>query len=116
MSNAWLQELVAGDTVVVDRNNRDRKQGSPGVSKVDRTTATQILIGTDRYSRRDGRLIGGCVWTCTYLIEATVDLLVKVRAQQLKCRSINMLKSVDWGEYDAVTLEAVVRMLSKGGK
>ncbi len=51
----WLDELKAGDEVVAFVNGSDR---AGRLLKVDRTTATQIIVGNARYRRSDGRQPG----------------------------------------------------------
>lgn len=56
---ASLDDIVAGDIVV----QRDRSDCSPlSFVKVDRVTKTQIIIGTWRYRKKNGKEIGGTIW------------------------------------------------------
>lgn len=50
----WLAALQAGDVVGVSGGF----SGIPQERKVDRTTATQIIVGNRRYSKKDGYAIG----------------------------------------------------------
>lgn len=54
---AWLESLKAGDEVAV-------RYGPYGCrfATVERVTATQILVESDRFRRADGRQIGGSTW------------------------------------------------------
>ena len=54
---SWLDELKAGDPVVVCS-----KHIKPGVARRDavvtRVTATLVVVGIDRFHKRDGRRVG----------------------------------------------------------
>jgi hypothetical protein len=52
-AKSWLEQLKAGDVVVVDFGEHGRATG-----RVDRVTATKILVGNRKFDRTDGRLIG----------------------------------------------------------
>jgi hypothetical protein len=50
--SGWLQELKAGDGVIIVR---DRKKS---IAMVDRVTATQIVVGEQRFNRQTGEGLG----------------------------------------------------------
>ena len=51
----WLASLKPGDEVAVTGT---AISGSARLEKIDRMTATQIIIGSARYSKKDGCAIG----------------------------------------------------------
>lgn len=52
---AWLESLKAGDVVGCS----GAFSGIPVARKVDRVTATQVIIGATRFAKKDGYAIGG---------------------------------------------------------
>lgn len=54
----WLANLAVGDEVIVAYRGYDSRH--PGTLKrVERLTATQIIIGAERWRRSNGKIIGG---------------------------------------------------------
>lgn len=51
----WLSALKPGDEVSISRGYGYR---SHEIARVDRMTATQFVVGTERFRRDDGRLVG----------------------------------------------------------
>lgn len=78
-----LADLVAGDEVGMFRDLR----GLPSIEKVSRTTATQIIIGDERYMRSRGYLIGNHSYRCR--IEPAND---DVRQRIAKSREAEILR------------------------
>lgn len=58
MTEKTLLDLQPGDEVIVDHGGLSI-YSKPRLAKVDRVTATQIIIGDDRYNRSNGKLRGG---------------------------------------------------------
>lgn len=54
MSTDWLAELKAGDTVILSGFG-----GADTLGKVDRVTATQIVVNTLRFNKDNGSKRGG---------------------------------------------------------
>lgn len=77
----WLEALKPGDEVFVEDSLR----------RVDRLTATQIIIGGSRFSRSTGRRIGSSGWRSTCLCEPTPERRREARAAQLR----------QWARYSA---------------
>lgn len=85
MATNWLQNLKTGDKVVVE-SRYSRK-----ILTVDRTTETQILVGSDRFKKSNGREIGSSdVWDITYLKELTPEVKEEITTENLrgKCREL----------------------------
>lgn len=76
---SWLNELKPGDEVI---------QRSGGwvpcryIRKVGRVTATQVIIGTQRFRKSDGWEVGRSAFTGGRIEEANDENLKKVRAEQ----------------------------------
>ncbi len=69
MANGWLEHLEAGDEVIV-RGGWDR---AGEVRRVDRLTATQIVVGKSRYRRTDGYQVGSSGYRTARIEEATPE-------------------------------------------
>jgi len=70
-----LTDTQKGDRVAIVR------ESSVVLAIVTRTTATIIVVGPDRYRRRDGRWISWQEWNRPTLSLVTPDLLARVGAQ-----------------------------------
>lgn len=79
---SWLNGLKAGDTVINAQGH-----GVEYLRTVDRVTATQILIGTQKYSKSGGNAIGKGKWDTNSLVEATPDKIAKIKEVE-KCRNL----------------------------
>lgn len=90
----WLAEVKAGDSVVIQPSFRAFGGVGPKVASVDRTTATHILVGSDRYQRTTGRIIGVAMGQS--LRAPTPELLDRVERYQLVRGIADMIR--DWRE------------------
>lgn len=77
----WLNELKAGDRVVVSTGYGYRREHLSSVTKV---TATQIVCGTSRFKRSNGYVVGGDTWNRACLVQPTTDVLERVEERQLR--------------------------------
>lgn len=50
----WLADLKKGDEVLVINGTMN----GPTIEKVERVTATQVLVGHSRYAKRNGNAVG----------------------------------------------------------
>lgn len=78
MSVNWLNDIKAGDKVVVER-----MFGSRTISNVHRTTKTMIILVNSngyefKYSRQDGNSIPRDTWSGSRLIQCTEETEKKV--------------------------------------
>ena len=110
-SNEWLQELKAGDTVIVKGSHGRRE-----VRTVQRVTPTQIVVGLTKYHKKDGREVGGDYFT-QYLKQATAESVAEIRAVAKRNNLRNILRNLDRATTDALTdsqLERIAAILAEG--
>ncbi len=81
----WLESLKAGDVVVLDGYGQS-------LARIERTTATMIVVGDSKYQRRTGRRISDDRWHSTYLREATPERRLKIKRES----KVEMLKRTYW--------------------
>lgn len=107
----WLDELKAGDTVINLRGH-----SSECLCTVDRVTATQIIIGTEKYSKSGGNKIGKGTWDTNYLAEATPEKVAKIKESE-KCyklkRQIEKYLESNLNKMNSVQLQAIVNAINK---
>ena len=94
----WLQNLKAGDKVIIVYGFGDER-----LVHVDRTTATQIIVGNVRYQRRTGNMVGADSWSRCGIYEATPERAEKVRKKKLA----HQLASYKWHDYPLKDLEVI---------
>lgn len=75
----WLANIKVGDVVGVSRS-----PSTPSLNKVDRLTATQIIIGNMRYSKKDGYAIGSYRFSRPFLTEITDSIREQVELRDLR--------------------------------
>lgn len=73
----WLQELNVGDKVAVGSFG-----STPSTGTVDKITATQIIVGPTRYSRKDGYQIGVKGYRRPHLMQLTEQLADQIRRER----------------------------------
>lgn len=78
---SWLEALKVGDPVVISIDGLFK--AGLHAHKVDRLTATQIIIGEWRFRRSDGQRIGGHGWRGADLHEPKPELLARIRRMRL---------------------------------
>jgi hypothetical protein len=109
-SNEWLQNLKAGDSVIVKQSGSYR---SESVKKVDRVTATQVAIGTTKYRRDNGREVGGSNrWGARWLYEATPEQVQRIRDESRRDNLAYKLRDMQWSQVPLATLEAIDALLT----
>lgn len=85
-----FHDIQAGDDVIVESGGL---KSFLAVRKVDRTTKTQIIIGSERYRKTDGRLIGhDNPWSRCYLQRATPE---RVEGARKQAKARNALGALD---------------------
>lgn len=94
--NEWLSGLKVGDKVMVAYD------GIPSVSKVDKVTPTQIVVGNHRYSVKSGSVCGDTGWRTLHLEEPTEEALAEMRNRIRR----DALRQTTWG-YKHFTDEAI---------
>lgn len=102
----WLEGLKAGDEVVVSHGYHSVGR----LEKVERVTATQIVISDSLRFRRDGgRKVGGSEsYTRTAIEEATPEARAEIRREALR----NRMSLVKWEKVSLETLEKVAAALA----
>lgn len=107
MDKGWLQKIKVGDMVVIAGGN---SWTPPSVVKVERLTKTQIVVvGSDiKYRRNNGRAIGGCAWSTTWVREATIEKIAEIGQAQAKRKAINYLGDMSWSNLPLESLQVIV--------
>lgn len=103
----WLENLKAGDTVVV-MNSGGWSSCKTYIEKVSRTTKTLIFTGNNSYSRDTGRRTRVGRWDSAYITMPTEDNLREVKRLKL----IQKFKSYLWDEVSFEELEEIDDILS----
>lgn len=106
MDRSFLKKLEAGDEVI-----ETHRFAGPEVRTVTRTTLTQIIIGTRRYRKTNGMLIGATTFSWGSLREATRKNVEEITKSQKRRESIHNIKSFDWNGASDETIAAVVKLL-----
>jgi hypothetical protein len=89
-SGEWLQNLKPGDEVFMSRPYGQ----APRVSKVSRTTETQIIVGSGRFHKKDGSQVGGGTWSTSYLIQPTEELRQQIELSLLQQQAGKMVEDL----------------------
>ena len=109
-----LQDIKAGD-YVAHRERRGFRNAFVSRRTVDRVTATQIIIGKERYSKRDGYQIGSMGYFRTSIQEwdATEHPRL-IEAQSAEIRLSNAryaLSEFNWSTLDQAQCDAVLAII-----
>lgn len=75
----WLQGLKAGDEVIVSSGFAYR---DVQLETVERVTPAQILVGNQRFHRKNGQLVGAASYHITEILQPTDKLLAAVRRKR----------------------------------
>lgn len=102
---SWLESLKEGDQVILVTYKGTYLQ------KVQRLTATQVLIGGNKFNRRTGRIVGGSMYDHTSIREPTPELVEKAKL----CSYQTWLQNLKPGELALPQLQAMYDAL-KGAK
>jgi len=98
----FLNNLKEGDTVVVDHSF-----GRVRLATVDRLTKTQFIVGSYRYSRKDGYRIGQHYGRRDFLREPTPTVVEKINRD----RAIDKLRHTDFANIPTENLMKAVEAL-----
>lgn len=100
--NEWLQNLKAGDTVVLTDGE------SEVVRQVNKVTRTQVVLAGERRMRRsDGRNMGGSVWDSCWIEPATTERVCTIRERKEHQRRIVQLRDAKWSTLPAELVKQV---------
>ena len=106
----FTQKLNPGDFVIVGGGGGMHRDS---VEQVDRLTKTQIILKSGlRFRRDDGHQIGGSTWSTIYLMEATEELLAKLRHDKEHRTLVHKLSNVKWHQMTLDELRNVYNSLS----
>lgn len=106
----WTPEsLAVGDAVVVASGGRK------DVSRVDRVTKTQVIVGVCRFRRADGRGVGDWgVWgQRPYLREATPAAIAAIGESAIRADAIDRIRKVRFNDTATAALVAAANLLTK---
>lgn len=96
---SWLNNLQAGDEVIVRGEWCDR------IGTVSKVTVTQIVVGTQRFNKSDGRLRGRGPWSLSHIIRPTQERRDKAELANAKQKLMNL-------KVDELTLDQCRKILA----
>jgi hypothetical protein len=104
--NNWLAALGPGDVVAVSKG-----YNGESLTKVERVTATQIVLAGDRrFNRKSGQRVGERDrWYSEFLFEPTPEVLARIERR----RRIATLSNTRWEDLPDFTLAAVIVLLPR---
>ena len=105
MTTDWIKDLKPGDAIIVHYGLLGDKEC---VSRVERTTKTQVITNHSRYSRDTGRQIGGGWW----ITQATDTELPRVQNEELRQLTARKIMSVDLKSLPLDTLKRALEVLT----
>lgn len=109
--NDWLQLLKPGDTVIISSNGLYGQN----VRKVEKITATQIVVGGTRYNRKTGHQCGKYSFDSSSLRKATPEVIEEIHRKNYISKLCHLdarrLRSLD-----TETLRAAVETLHTNAK
>jgi len=105
----WLNELKAGDDVLI---RGSRELSAQRIAKVDRTTATQVIVGNARYRRKDGFQMGlENSWYSVWLAPVTQEV-----RDALRCESMaKYINRADLSHLRLDQLTAIMKIIRGAG-
>ena len=107
----WIKDLKAGDKVFVTRGSHIR------LVTVDRVTATQIVIGGERFRKSDGYRMGDSnTYWFTTLKEHSQEKEDEFRAQVKHEANIKRLKNCNFAMLSPEVVAAIVTLLPEDEK
>lgn len=86
---------------------------APILGKVERVTPTQVIVNSQRYNRKTGRLIGGDAWYFGQINLATPEDITRLTAEAHHRKLVAQLTRVNWKAINTATLEQVVALIAK---
>lgn len=105
MSENWTQSLKAGDEVVVT----GRFYGHDRLARVDRVTATQIVVGNERFRRDSGRRVGDSGYAFAYIVEPVAQRREAIERRMLT----DAITRANFDKLPLETLRAAHELLCK---
>lgn len=99
---AWLESLAVGDEVVLSGG------WAPQISKVSGVTPTQVRIGSMRFRKKDGRLIGASGFRSQWLHRPTDEM----RARIARTNAVSKLATMSRQQWESLSDEALGSILA----
>lgn len=115
-TDEWLSNLKAGDEVAIRCGFGDDRYS---FRMVDRATKTQIIVGTQKFSRNRGRLIGSERWNYTYLEQPTPEIRERIDIEKRRSRASSIIRSAKLDYCSTITempiekLEAIAAVIAR---
>ena len=103
-----LENIKVGDKVIVGRG-----YVSDLICNVERITKTQIIVNGRRFSKKNGRLVGGDVWSCDRLTIATDEKIEKLKRDKRRRTLKLYLQSVNWDVLSIESLTSISELVKK---
>jgi len=110
-----LEELKAGDLVIVHGTTDMNFQPRLLVRKIERVTKTMIHVGGRRFRRSSGHPVGD-TWAKTHISVPEPGQIEAVRAAEKRGRLINALDCIEHEQYSQMSdsvLQRVFKILDK---
>jgi hypothetical protein len=104
---SWLEDLKAGDKVVIS-STYDRR-----VCIVTRVTKTLIIIGNFRFSKSFGSIVPNDAWSSTYLVPATEKEMQSIRDVKHRNGLLTHLRKTDFSTLQTKTLETIYSIIKE---
>ena len=104
-----LENLKAGDLVIVNGNIQDIKT----LSKIDRVTKTQIVIGYHRYRKSNGCLVGAGDWQYSKIRPATDEDIERLNKVEQKNELLAFIRQVAWCNLSLDSLQTICDVVKK---
>lgn len=106
MADEWLDNLKAGDEVITCSGYYGKS-----VSKVQRTTATQIVTEKGgKYWKKNGKRVGDTDWNISYITEPTQEIRNEIR----KAALCDKLSRVVWQKLSVDILAEIFDKVKNG--
>lgn len=103
--NEWLENLKPGDEVIIETGYSCT---SLSAGTVDRVTKTQVIVGSRRFGRACGWLVGRGNRTPVRLVQPTQECLNRLLRQD----ALSLVKTTNWERLPQETLLMIHGLLT----
>lgn len=106
----WLNDLKPGDKAI---------RCSTGIGVLDtvitveRVTPTQIIVGSDKYRKANGRRLGESQWHSCWLRQATPERIEKINYSKRHLLLSRKLEDVQWRSLPLPVLEVIAAVIDE---
>lgn len=104
-----FENLKVGDLVVVRGNLIFGEE----LRKIERVTNSQIVIGSRRYRKKDGRLVGEGKWHCGFIKPATEKDIERINETKQKDELLTFIRKVAWCNLSLDSLQTICDVVKK---